>query len=879
MKRKQALILRYSVFGVICVAACVAAAMTLLDRDAAIPDEGLVPGLTDALEREVPTDAPALRFTRVPLPFVHFAGRRSHRLPEDMGSGVVLEDLDGDGLLDIFLVNAGRLGEEPPACALFRNKGDFRFEAVAIDEFMPRVMGLGVSACDYDADGDMDLYVTGYHRNVLLRNDGSMRFRDVTRERGVAGAGFSTGSCWGDADGDGDMDLYVCRYVTFDESRPVKQSRRGSQGLPVTLNPSAFPAEANLLFLNPGHDGAPFREAAAEMGVDNPGGKSLGAVFADLSDDGVVDLYVANDVSDNALFRGRRGQPFEDVTHPSCTADWRGAMGLAVGDPDGDTDLDLFITHWLPEENTLYVKEAGRLFFSDAAAATLLGPPSRGLVGWACDFSDLDNDGRADLVVVNGSTFEQKGAPEQLEPMVVQLFWNGGGQFFDLATGAGPALQQPIVGRGGSAGDIDGDGDIDLIIVAHGEAPLLLRNDTETGHGHVFVSVRGSRPNVFGYGAKVTVEAGGRKQLQQVGTKVSYLSSGPHVLHFGIGRAQDATIRVRFPSGREVVRRGVRAGTTTVVKEVDPRTLGALMDQARDGGEAEAYRRVLDQDPLHPNAMYALAGLVDAGRALQLCEQLIRVEPRVARAYLLKARILSDPARPQVMDLDAALDAVASARRLNRDETGGMIERGRILLLRGDAKGAAEVLELAKQNPRAAALAALSRFRNGESGKARRLLALHNKKEAMNIAEEGDTANRRMGARDLLAQILDLPVVVMQPIAAPESPEVVRPTRYVFADIARWVVAPPTSCTAPPPGVTATCRADIDGDGDEDLVVAMGCDPAAPLPWFVLRREGDHYLPVRGALPLPGFFVRAIAVQAGRVVLCGAGDTCFVAPR
>ncbi|NJN14418.1 MAG: VCBS repeat-containing protein [Planctomycetes bacterium] len=370
---------------------------------------------------------------------------------------------------------------------------------------------MGISAADYDADGDFDLYLTGYGGNRLLRNEGGFRFVDVTEEAGVGGGGFSAGSCWGDFDGDGDLDLYVCRYVRFDESMPVRTSTRGRQSLPVTLNPSAFPAEENLLFRN---EGGRFVEVAGSMGVTNPGGKSLGALFADFDGDDLLDLYVANDVSDNAMFRGRGGDiPFEDVTHPSCTADWRGAMGLAVGDPDLDRDLDLFITHWMPEENTLYVKEAGRLRYRDDSERTYLGPPGRGHVGWACDFADFDNDGRPDLYVVNGSTFEEPSSTAHLVPMPLQLFWNGGRRFFDLALRSGGALATPVVGRGGSVATWTGTAISTGRLRPRGGA-LLLRNDTEKAFGSIEVTVRGSAPNPFGYGALVTVESEGARRCR-----------------------------------------------------------------------------------------------------------------------------------------------------------------------------------------------------------------------------------------------------------------------------------------------------------------------------------------------------------------------------
>jgi len=912
VKVKQRLLLRYGTAGIVVLAACTWLGVRLLREDEEVLGaDGRVTGVTDVRARSIPASAPALRFTPVDLPFRHFPGVRTRLLPEDMGSGVAVEDFDGDGLPDLFFVNAGPLNENrPPSCALFRNRGDFRFERV--DTALPALCGMGAAVADYDADGDFDIYVTGYGRNVLLRNEGGFHFTDVTEAAGVGGGGFSAGACWGDADGDGDLDLYVCGYVVFDETTAPAESRRGQHALPATLNPSGFPAAPNRLYLN---EGGAFREAAAEWGVANVKGKSLGALFADLDADGVLDLYVANDVTDNAFYRGRRGQPFEDESHASCTADWRGAMGLAVGDPDGDGDLDLFITHWKPEENALYVREAG-MVFRDDSIRTYLGPPGRGLVGWACGFADLDLDGRPDVWVVNGSTFEKPDAPTELEPMPLQLFWNGGDRFWDLAPRAGPAFARPVVGRGGAAGDLDGDGDLDLCVVVHGDAPLLLRNDTETGgHGFLVVEPRGSAPNLFAWGATVMVEAGGQRHVQAVGAKVSYLSSGPHALTFGLGKAPAADrVVVRFPSGRTVERTYVPAGMRLVVKEVDGRTLGPQMDAARDAldaGHRDEARRLLEEvvrlDPAHATALYTLAQLVEPKEALQLCLRVLALEPMLPRGHLLRAHLLSDPRQRDLLDLEGALAEIAKARRLNRDETGAALEQGRILLLQGRLEEAAAALALVKQNPKAAALAALCRFRLGDVEGGMALLGRKAHHGPEDVLEEGDTDARRMGAKEPLARLLLLPpaegwtiealpgepfggatcaladadhdghpdarssgrVVLLDgrrpvevaevPLPLPSGP---RPPPWDPAAALAFALDPPARCAGPPPGATAVAEADADGDGDLDLFVACGGDdPSCALPWWVLLKEGDGYRPVRGAQPVPGFPVAGLAAQ------------------
>jgi tetratricopeptide (TPR) repeat protein len=595
-------------------------------------------------------------------------------------------------------------------------------------------------------------------------------------------------------------------------------------------------------------------------------------------------------------------------------------MGLATADADGDGDLDLFITHWKTEENALYVREEG-IRFRDDSLSTYLGPPGYGLVGWATGFVDFDLDARPDLYVVNGSTFEVPEAPARLDPMCIQLFWNGGGRFFDLAPRAGPALQQPIVGRGGAAADLDGDGDEDLVIVVHGGAPLLLRNDTEPKGGWIVVEARGPVPNLFAYGASVTVEAGGRRQVQQIGAKVSYLSSGPHEAVFGLGPAPSARVIVHFPSGRVVERADVPAGTRLVVKEVDARVLGPHMDRARDflvSGRTEEARRELREalalDPTHPAALYTLAQLAPPHEALALCARLLDVEPKAPRGHLLRAQILSDPRALDLVDLDVALAEIRKARTLNRDETGGSFEEGRVLFLKGEFGKAGETLAEVRQNPRAASLAALAFFRLGRDEEALRLLGCVPTKGPDGILDEGDTAKRLANETDDLAKLLlmghatewklvRLPGPAIEgatcafedvdgdgcldaclgatavrlrgilpidgaPLAAGEVVPA-RPPASPVEDAIRFALAPPEACDGPPPGATCVVETDADGDGDEDLVAACGGDPTAPLPWWLLLREPDgRYRPVRGGLPHRGVSIVGLAAAD----LDGDGD-------
>jgi len=530
-------------------------------------------GLVDSLARRLPPDCPKLSFTDVAaqagLAFRHFPAERGNRLPEDMGSGVALGDIDGDGWVDVFLVNeAGALPEPDsgwPAgsgsCRMYRNRGDGSFEDVTASSGTGlQLIGMAALFLDADSDGDLDLLVSAFPRLVLLNNDGTGRFTDDTARAGLADLhGFWTGLAAGDIDRDGDVDALVCGYVRYEETPGASQRVAPQSGLdiPALLNPSTFEPERNLLLVN-GGDGT-FTDRAAAAGVENISGRSLGAIIADLDNDGWPDIYVANDVSDNALFRNRGDGTFEELATRAGVADYRGAMGLALGDFDNDLDLDLYITHWIGQENALYVNVADKLgagaplLFMDEADRVGLGQIALGVVGWATGFMDLDNDGRLDLFCVNGHTIPSRDDRAHLIPQRSQLFWNAGpGRgFFELGDMAGDFFTQPRVGRGGAVFDYDLDGDEDLAVVQHGGAAALLRADGATGHS-LLLRLRMPQGNRFALGATARLKIGGEERLAVAMHDGSYLSQ--HAvgdLHVGLGAAaQVDSIRVTWPDGR-----------------------------------------------------------------------------------------------------------------------------------------------------------------------------------------------------------------------------------------------------------------------------------------------------------------------------------------
>ncbi len=564
-----------------------------------------VAGLTAGLARDLPADHPRVAFTDVTqeagIGFRHFAGDRSSQLPEDMGSGAAWGDFDNDGWLDLYVVNVvgpltlteAEVARSSAHAVLYRNAGDGTFRDItAAAGVQFRGWGMAVAAADYDNDGWLDLFVSAYGDNVLYRNNGDGTFTDKTKEAGLGGRfGFWAGARWSDYDRDGFLDLYVTGYVRYQHLEDDQASLQYNIEQPANINPSSFEPEENILYRNNG-DGT-FSDVTARAGVSGGLGRSLGAVWADFDDDGWPDLYVANDVSDNVMYRNEGRGIFRDVSLAARVADYRGAMGLGVGDWNGDGDLDLFVTHWIAQENALYSnlrsdlqalgsEPAQPLMFVDEADRYGLGQIALPFVGWGTSFFDYDNDGRLDLLVVNGSTLQRGDDKRQLVPMTSQLFWNRGAKegFFDVSPVAGAYFGREYVGRGAAFGDYDNDGDVDVFVVNHGGPGVLLRNDGGNRHRWLEVRLVGSSSNRSAIGAKLRLVAGGKTLIQEVGSQSSYLSDNSLVQHFGLDTLQAAdTLEVRWPSG---VRQIVVGPTANQILEVtEPSARSAATRQPR----------------------------------------------------------------------------------------------------------------------------------------------------------------------------------------------------------------------------------------------------------------------------------------------------------
>lgn len=497
--------------------------------------------------------------------FQHSSGTRSSLLPEDMGSGAGFADIDNDGDIDLYIVNIpGPFTQDGNshkgnANALYLNNGDGTFTDITRAAGVGHQgFGMGCVFADYDGDADLDLYLTNYGENVLYRNNGNATFTDVTDAAGVGCELWSTGAAFADVDGDTDLDLYVCNYVTYnlEQLEQMKEeSLQSGKPVPSALNPHVFEPQDNVFYRNDG-DGT-FTDATAETGIAAEGGRSMQALFSDFDNDNDLDLYVANDTTTNHIYRNDGSGNFTDVSTESWAADFRGSMGLTAGDYDADGDIDLFMSHWVDEENALYRNlfaedgATGQIRFVDESYTSLLAEESIKQIGWGTTLFDYDNDGDLDIFVTNGSTFQELKRPEVLIPQADMLFRNNGDETFtNVSQEAGIAALPIRVGRGAAFGDYDNDGDVDIFIVNNHAPPTLLRNEGGNRSNWVYVKLVGASANRDAIGAKIQVKTADQTQVREIYAGESYMSANSFVAEFGVGDAtQIETLQVTWQSG------------------------------------------------------------------------------------------------------------------------------------------------------------------------------------------------------------------------------------------------------------------------------------------------------------------------------------------
>ncbi len=495
-------------------------------------------------------------------------------LCETAGSGVGLLDYDGDGDLDVYCVQGcplpGYPGSDPTLPdMLYRNEGGLRFTPVALEwqeNGSARKLGLGdlrygmgVSCPDVDNDGRPDLFVTNVGRDALYRNDGDGTFTDVTESSGIVDDFWSTAAGWADLDGDGDLDLYLANYALIDFE---KYRVCGSPPEKVAYcHPDMLKSAPDRLFRNDG--GFRFTEVTKEAGIAEvmQGGKGLAVLPFDVNGDGRLDLFVANDADPNYLWVNLGGMKFEDQ------AGWLGVavsgkgasqscMGSDVGDVDGDLDLDLFSANFGKEPSVLYVRGAGE-FFEDRSYPSGIGEPSYLLTGFGSRFLDYDKDGDVDLIVVNGHIVDNAAEldPSQSFEQLPHFYENRGGGLFDqVGPRLSPFFTKRNLGRGLATGDLDDDGDLDVVVLENDHPVVVLENRVANGNHWVGFSLTGTASPRSAIGATVVLDCAGRKQIQIITGSASYLSWNDLRVFFGVGAVDPAQFRaaatIRWPSGR-----------------------------------------------------------------------------------------------------------------------------------------------------------------------------------------------------------------------------------------------------------------------------------------------------------------------------------------
>ena len=499
--------------------------------------------------------------------FRHVSGTREKDWITDVnGSGVAIFDYDGDGDNDLYFVNGSQIRErrdgtpksKRPRNALYRNDGDWRFvdvsERSGVDD---AGWGCGVAVADVDNDGHLDLYVTNNGPNVMFLNRGDGTFRRATS--GAEDPGFGASCSFADFDGDGLVDLYVANYVAFDPARAKGRTTAACQykGLSIFCGPGGLPAQPDRFYRNLG--GGRFRDASKAWGLDGlKPSYGLGTIAVDINGDRRLDVVVANDTQANFCLLNT-GSGFADAALYLGLAynDYgvaQAGMGLAAGDLRGTGRFDLFVTNFEDDTNTLYLNE-GEIGFMENTFPSGLGGPSYRCLGWGTVVFDVDCDGDLDVFVANGHVAPQvdqlRASEGYRQPN--QLFLNDGkGRFRDARTTAGGGLSVKKSSRGLAHGDLDNDGDLDLVVSNIDESPTLLENTTLNPGAWVAIELRGAPPsNAAAIGARVTVTSNGRRQLRSLQSGMSFASQSQLRLHFGLGSARGlAEVQVDWPSGR-----------------------------------------------------------------------------------------------------------------------------------------------------------------------------------------------------------------------------------------------------------------------------------------------------------------------------------------
>ncbi len=510
--------------------------------------------------------ATTIVFAEVPssqskITWVHDNGRSEERhLPETCGGGGLFFDYDNDGWLDVYLVNSGPSDfyspKKPIRNALYKNNGDGTFtdvtEKAGVACGKMGNFGMGAAASDFDGDGWQDLYVTNYGRNVLFKNNGNGTFNDITDKAGVAAPNWSTCATWFDYDNDAKLDLFVSSFVQYSATGTIfcGDNRLGRRYYCV---PRVFKPRSSYLFHNEG--GGKFADVSRDSGIASSLGKSFGAVATDVNNDGLMDLFVANDTLANFLFVNKGKGKFEEagllagVAYSDAGAP-RSGMGVDATDYDSDGWQDLFVANIDQELFSLYHNQKDLTFIDKPGE---IGAATRLLSGWGLRFFDYDNDGDPDLILANGHPDDmvevQSLRVKYREPLL--LFENVNGRYKDVSKTSGAAFSKDWPARGLSTGDFDNDGDLDVLIINNGDAPVLLRNEVGSKNNWLGLQLVATKSNPEAVGAIITWEAGGVKRTRLKTAGGSYLSSHDPREVLGVGKAAKIdSVQIKWPSGQ-----------------------------------------------------------------------------------------------------------------------------------------------------------------------------------------------------------------------------------------------------------------------------------------------------------------------------------------
>jgi hypothetical protein len=542
--------------------------------DLGLPDEPSDEGRGETIRFRDVTDATG-------IDFVHRSGNSPEKLyPTANGSGLAMLDYDGDGRLDLYFATTRNLPLEAPDRSvgnrLYRNRGDGTFEGVTERAGVGfRGFTHGVAVGDVDGNGWPDLYLTNLGPNVLYLNRGDGTFRDASAGSGAECGPWSSGAAMLDYDDDGDLDLYVTCYGTWPQGPAGAYAEIQGKGIRTYASPTQITPARHYLLRNRG-DGT-FEDVTERAGVLRHDGRGLGVLACDLNDDGRVDLYVANDMCPNFLFLNRGDGTFEDASETSGAAfseagHAQAGMGVDAEDVDGDSLPELFVTNFREDYNTLY-RNLGRGLFRDISAGAGIIQDSLPEVGWGCALADLDNDGHPDILVVNGHVDDNLSAVTGLDVLQAELpkIWrNLGDGRFRLVRRAGPFFQTPHVARGAAFGDLDDDGDLDVVVSHMDARPAVLLNESDP-HPWIRLDLRTGLSRRPAVGASVAVHAGGRVIRRYFKGGGSYLSSNDPRLLIGLGSA-DAVDRVEisWPGGGHTTLTRPEAGRTHRVEWPGP---------------------------------------------------------------------------------------------------------------------------------------------------------------------------------------------------------------------------------------------------------------------------------------------------------------------